>query len=111
MFYDNMKKICSDKGVYPTQVMKDLGFSPGNISKWKNGSTPNIDLCVAIAHYLGVSLDYLIELKGTPYSELSDSDRELIDVFSRIPESKRQICIDFLKTHMEDQESSRSKHA
>ena len=40
MFYDNIYKICNDKGTTPTTVLKELGFSSGNVSKWKNGSVP-----------------------------------------------------------------------
>ena len=64
MFYDNIYKICNDKGTTPTTVLKELGFSSGNVSKWKNGSVPNIEMCLAIARKLNVSLDYLITLDG-----------------------------------------------
>ena len=42
MFYDNIYKICTEKGTTPTTVLKELGFSSGNVSKWKNGSVPNV---------------------------------------------------------------------
>ncbi len=101
MFYDNIYKICNDKGTTPTTVLKELGFSTGNVSKWKNGSVPNIDMCVAIAQKLDVSLDYLVLLKGsTSDSALSESDQEWLDIVAHIPEEKQQMCKDFLRTHM-----------
>ncbi len=101
MFYDNVCKICDDMGVSPTTVLRELGFSTGNISKWKNGSVPNVDIALAFARHLGVSLDYLCTLEvGASDSALSPEDRELLDIFARIPEEKKEICKDFLRTHM-----------
>lgn len=101
MFYDNVYKICRDRGTTPTTVLKELGYSTGNVSKWKKGSVPNIDLALDISRKLGVSLDYLITLDGpTSDSALSESDREWLDIISRIPEEKQGMCKDFLRTHM-----------
>ena len=60
MFYDNIYKICNEKGTTPTTVLKELGFSSGNVSKWKKGSVPNVDIAYQIAQHLGVSMDYLV---------------------------------------------------
>lgn len=101
MFYDNVYKVCRERGTTPTTVLKELGFSSGNVSKWKSGSVPNIDMVQAIAKYLRVSLDYLVNLEGdSSYSVLSDSEREWLDIISRIPEEKQEMCKDFLRTHM-----------
>ncbi len=101
MFYDNVYKVCRERGTTPTTVLKELGFSSGNVSKWKSGSVPNIDMVQAIAKYLRVSLDYLVNLEGdSSYSALSDSEREWLDIISRIPEEKQEMCKDFLRTHM-----------
>ena len=58
MFYDNIYKICNEKGTTPTTVLKELGFSSGNVSKWKKGSVPNVDIAYQIAQHLGVSMDF-----------------------------------------------------
>lgn len=101
MFYDNIYKICNDKGTTPTTVLKELGFSSGNVSKWKNGSVPNVEMCLAIARKLNVSLDYLITLDGpSSNGALSDSDKEWLDIIAHIPEEKQKMCKDFLRTHM-----------
>lgn len=64
MFYDNICKICNDRGVSPTVILRELGLSTGNISQWKQGSVPNINIALAIAQKLNVSLDYLVTLEG-----------------------------------------------
>lgn len=35
MFYDNIYKICRDKGTSPTVILKELGYSTGNVSNGK----------------------------------------------------------------------------
>lgn len=101
MFYDNLNKICRDKGTTPTTVLKELGYSSGNVTQWKKGSAPKVDVALAIARHLGVSLDYLVTLE-IPNSEksLSDSEKEWLNIISHIPEDRQEICKDFLRTHM-----------
>ncbi len=100
MFYDNVKKACAEKDVSPTFVLKECGFSTGNLSKWSKGAIPNTELCVKIANYLGVSIDYL--LTGNEYKgpHLTDNEKEWLRIISRIPEDKHAMLKDFLKTHM-----------
>lgn len=101
MFYDNIYKICHDKGTTPTTVLKELGYSTGNVTQWKKGSNPNIELCVSIAKHLGVTLDYLVTLEKTSETNgLSASDQEWLNIIARIPEDKQEMCKDFLRTHM-----------
>lgn len=105
MFYDNIYKICHDKGTSPTAVVRELGYSSGNVSKWKQGSIPNVEMCLAIAQKLDVTLDYLVTLKEPKPQGLSDSDKEWLDLIARIPEDKKAMCKAFLETHVAVQET------
>lgn len=60
MFYERLKELCKEKGTSVTNVVKELGMSTGNISKWKSGKTPKSDTVSALSEYLGVSTDYLL---------------------------------------------------
>lgn len=43
------------------QVEEDTGISNANLSRWECGKVlPNIDFCVQLADYYGISLDELI---------------------------------------------------
>lgn len=43
------------------EVEKDIGISAANLSRWEMGKVlPNIDFCVKLADYYGISLDDLI---------------------------------------------------
>jgi transcriptional regulator with XRE-family HTH domain len=66
MFYDRLKMICDEKGVKMTPLLKELGISPGNTEKWKNGTLPNGKILIKLAEKLNCSTDYLLGLKDTP---------------------------------------------
>lgn len=59
MFYDDVYRVCNEKGTTPTQVLREVNMSTGNISKWKQGASPSIRVAIRIAKHLGVSLSYL----------------------------------------------------
>lgn len=43
------------------EVEKDTGISNSNLSRWECGKVlPNINFCVTLADYYGISLDELI---------------------------------------------------
>lgn len=43
------------------EVEKDTGISNSNLSRWESGKVlPNIDFCVKLANYYGITLDELI---------------------------------------------------
>ena len=60
MFYERLKGLCDEKGTTLTNVIKELGMSSGNLSKWKSGKTPKSDTVSALAEYFGVTSDYLL---------------------------------------------------
>lgn len=59
MFYERLKDLCEQKGVSLTNVVKELGMSTGNMSKWKSGMIPKSDTINALSEYFGVTTDYL----------------------------------------------------
>ena len=43
------------------QIEKDTGISNVNLSRWERGQVvPNIDFCIILADYYGISLDELV---------------------------------------------------
>lgn len=59
LIYDNIKKICKEKGVSVGFVEKRAGLSNGAISKWNN-SSPTVDNLQAVATVLKVNVNKLI---------------------------------------------------
>lgn len=60
MFYDQLKKICDSRNIKMTPLIVECGGSKSNVTTWKNGASPNVDIVMKIAKKLNVSLDYLL---------------------------------------------------
>ena len=104
MFYDDIYRVCSERGTKPTIVLKELGLSTGNISKWKKGTSPTVEIAKRISKHLGVSLSYLCNPSDILEVVYPPKYQKWIDVIDRIPEDKNDMCLDFLKTHMVEPE-------
>lgn len=88
MFWDNFLSYCTKKGKSPNAVAKELGFSSGSVTAWKNGTNPRSSAVVKIANYFNVSVEDLtqkngIKEKAAPVSEgdLSESESKLIEIW------------------------------
>lgn len=60
MFWDNFYKLCINKGSKPNPVAKELGISSATLTKWKDGTLPNLSTAIDIAEYFNVTMDELI---------------------------------------------------
>lgn len=60
LFFGNYVHLCNEIGKSVTGVTRELGFSNGTMSQWKNGSFPTGDRLLKIADYFGVTVDYLL---------------------------------------------------
>ena len=56
IMWKNIKRLCEKQNITITQIEKDLGFSPGSMSKWRQ-SSPSIEKVIAVSDYFQVSLD------------------------------------------------------
>ena len=85
MFYDKLKELCDKKGIKPSRVAIECGFSKGTVSHWKkDGTLPQREILSKIANYFGVTIDYLIgnEQKENPLADNSEGKDKLVTVFN-----------------------------
>lgn len=59
-FYEVLRSVCDKKHTSPSAVVTALGMSKSNITKWKGGRTPRLNVIIRIADYLGVSAATLV---------------------------------------------------
>lgn len=108
MLYDRLRDACEQRGTTITQALRDIGRAEGNTGSWKAGKSPKLDIIMELAELLNMSLDELVygnnppikRTSSTQNSELTASEMEWLDIISRIPEDKQQMCKDFLRTHI-----------
>ena len=73
MFYDQLIRICKERNVKPTPLIKSLGLSSGNLKRWQEGATVNSDILMKFADYFDVPVDYFFEEYDKKDIEVDDS--------------------------------------
>lgn len=84
MFYDQLMRICKERNVKPTPLIKSLGLSSGNLKRWQEGATVNSDILMMFADYFGVPVDYFFEEYNKGDIEIDDSanDKPITKVYN-----------------------------
>ncbi len=71
--YERIESLRKSKGLSQGKLEKQLGFSNGSISKWKN-STPKVERLQKLADFFGVSVEYLMTGKEDEQKEKDNTD-------------------------------------
>ena len=73
--YENIKQLCEKKGVTPSRVCVDLGFSKTIMSSLKSGRTSSLSTSKlqAIADYFGITIDELVGIKKNLLYSFNDA--------------------------------------
>ena len=97
-FYERLESLRKEAKISQGKLEKELGFSNGLISKWKN-SVPSHDRLKKLADYFGVSVEYLTEGEEPNNRERAKIDvmlarqnnriKEYMLKFANLPEEKR----------------------
>lgn len=75
---NKIREIATDRGLSLTKVEEALNYGNGSIGKWKSARKfAPYDRIVAIASYLGVSVETLTGEKETPAPADTDADEAL----------------------------------
>ena len=75
-FMDRVESILKEKRLTQKELAEDLGLRRPTLSDWKkNGAVPAADICLRIAEYLGVSVEWLVTGKE---SALTSEEKTLL---------------------------------
>jgi transcriptional regulator with XRE-family HTH domain len=107
---ERVKAICKERKIAISKLEKDLGFSNGYISQLRKGSFP-ADRLMAIAEYLGLSVDYLATgdnekkpaLKNE--NELDDTTKELVELAYELDDADRMMLLEMARSIRKRRES------
>lgn len=90
-----------ERGVSQKALADSLKITPATVSGWnKPNRNPSSEYIVAIAKFLHVPIYYLLTGEDDSEAILSKEDLDWLDVIHQIPEERRDMCKDFLRTHM-----------
>ena len=106
-FVQNVKMLCAEKGIKPTNACKESGVGGSFLSDISRGQTPSVAKVQLLAQYLNVTTS---ELLGETENILIPEDKEttaakdggLLEEFGRIfdtltPENQNVIIAEMLK--------------
>lgn len=91
-FYDRLDKECKKNNTTVTGLLKTLGLSTNNVTRWKEGKSSSFDVIPLLAEELKVSTDFLLLGKET-VDDLSPIEQELIDSFRKLSPNEQQRII------------------
>ena len=80
MFWENLVRLCNQKGTTPTALVKEIGLATGNVTKWKSGSVPRSTTVTQIADYLGVTVESLLDKQD----QITTEDDELTEYLEEL---------------------------
>ncbi len=115
MFWDRFFQLCVLHNSKPNPVAKELGFSSGVVTKWKNGSIPNGEMLLKIADYFDVSVDYLLGRSDSPEMDIKkeaaqmdslsrdEKESEVIHLYNQLSPARQERALLALYREIEQQ--------
>lgn len=96
----NIENILSSKRISNRNFLKEAGLSQTTIANMKAGSMPSADKLAVIAESLGVSLDYLMDIKkdDAPDSKVRS---DIVDKVRQLSDSQAEHLLAILESMVE----------
>ena len=82
MFYERFIQLCEMKNEKPTNVLKNIGISSGNLINWKKGTSVKSDILMLLSDYFNVSVDYLLGREEKEYIYIDTDNNFKIDGYT-----------------------------
>lgn len=117
-FYQNIEKLCYEKGESLTELTRSVDMASSAITKWKHGAIPRRATLKKIADHFGMTVDFLLSDEAvTPskwdsrketseYGTLSSQEKQIIDMYRELTEmGKMRMLSAILRVY--DEETNR----
>ena len=94
-FSENLNRICKEKGLTISTVLKKMGVSTSKVTLWNNGSLPKQDMLIRLSKELGCSvMDFFADddVSGSSspdYAVLDEDEKEIIRMFRGLTTKER----------------------
>lgn len=89
MFYEQLMKICTQKNIKATSLLKELNIPTGSLGNWKNGAMPNSKVVILISTHLNVSCDYLLIGSESETNYLTDDEKKTLSIYRKLNEDDK----------------------
>lgn len=93
LFINNFRRICKEKGTYPTTVVAEIDKYSSKLATWAKGSLPKEDMLIKLADHLGchVSDFFLTDTQladlatNLPAIAENDDEQDILDFYRNLP--------------------------
>jgi len=98
---ENIKKVCSLKGIRQVEIAEHLGVSQGSVSNWIKGTNSiDIENLAELCRFLGVSLDQIYGMEPIkPDVSLSNKEIELVGYFRSLNNAGQDLAMNTMRTY------------
>ena len=109
LFSRNLSKYVKDCDKTQTEIAKVVGVSTGTFCDQVKGRTyPRMDKLQKLAEFFGIKISDLVEEKPSEKDILFAEQKEkLLNLFSQVPEEKRELVLSLIQVTIENLESFR----
>ena len=101
LFVQNVKLLCLQKDIKPTNACKEAGVGGSFLSDISNrGSIPSVAKVQMLAEYLGTTVSDLLGEKKQPTVQddgLSEAEQALMDLFRKLSPDQQEMVIRMVK--------------
>ena len=108
-FMDRVEVILKQKKLTQKELAEDLSLRRPTLSEWKrNGAVPAADVCIRIADYLNVSVEWLVTGKE---KGLSSEERNLLRQWSYLTHQQKETIQTLLDKWEENYTAAKKENA
>lgn len=122
-FYENLKRVCYERGTTPTSILKKMGIPTSRVGTWKKGGIPKQDVIVALAQEIGCTVMDLfwseadtarLEAAAEVEREIEaarvadDDEKDLIELFRKLNRRDRHAFMNMIyefENRLEDRDA------
>lgn len=99
-FGKRLEQLRKEKKINQSELAGRIGLTQQTISSYEKGKNkPSMDILVRLAQEFGVTSDYLLHGNvANNESELTDEQKEFLNVFEKISKDKRDLAKNILNT-------------
>ncbi len=90
-----------EQNISAYKLCKDTGIKQTTFQNWKNGSQPRADILKKVVIYLNLSADIILETGYNKENELTENEKELLNIFRRLPDREQIKAIGRLEDQAE----------
>ena len=100
-------KICTQKNIKATSLLKELNIPTGSLGNWKNGAMPNSKVVILISTHLNVSCDYLLTGSEPASDNLFDDEKRILNYYKKLNEDDKMKARGYIKELYERSEADK----